>query len=95
MPAERRYRQVLQAYDDYIEPMAAMMDSGPSGSFYRLLEDAERQIDYCQEKLAVQGALYTLRMLVRQTGFQVKELRRLGREVLKLRISAHRDRSFR
>lgn len=83
VPAERRYRQVLQAYDDYIEPMAEMMDSGPSGSFYRLLEDAERQIDYCQEKLAVQGALYTLRMLVRQTGFQVKELRRLGREVLK------------
>lgn len=83
VPAERRYRQVLQAYDDYIEPMAEMMDSGPSGSFYRLLEEAERQIDYCQEKLAVQGALYTLRMLVRQTSFQVKELRRLGREVLK------------
>jgi hypothetical protein len=83
VPAERRYRQVLQAYDDYIEPMAEMMDSGPSGSFYRLLEDAERQIDYCQEKLAVQGALYILRMLVRQAGFQVKELRRLGREVLK------------
>lgn len=83
VPAERRYRQVLQAYDDYIEPMAAMMDSGPSGSFYRLLEEAERRIDYCQEKLAVQGALYTLRMLVRQTSFQVKELRRLGREVLK------------
>lgn len=83
VPAERRYRRVLQAYDDYIEPMAEMMDSGPSGSFYRLLEDAERQIDYCQEKLAVQGALYTLRMLVRQAGFQVKELRRLGREVLK------------
>ncbi len=83
VPTERRYRQVLQAYDDYIEPMAEMMDSGLSGSFYRLLEDAERQIDYCQEKLAVQGALYTLRMLVRQTGFQVKELRRLGREVLK------------
>ena len=83
VPAERRYHQVLQAYDEYIEPMAEMMDSGPSGSFYRLLEDAERQIDYCQEKLAVQGALYTLRMLVRQTGFQVKELRRLGREVLK------------
>ena len=33
VPAERRYRQVLQAYDDYIEPMAEMMDSGPSGSF--------------------------------------------------------------
>jgi hypothetical protein len=83
VPAERRYRQVLQAYDDYIEPMAAMMDSGPSGSFYRLLEDAERQIDYCQEKLTVLGALYTLRMQMRQASFQVKELRRLGREVLK------------
>lgn len=83
VPAERRYRQVLQAYDDYIEPMAEMMDSGPSGSFYRLLEDAERQIDYCQEKLAVQGVLISLRRLVRQSSYQVKELRRLGREVLK------------
>lgn len=83
VPAERRYRQVLQAYDDYIEPMAEMMDSGPSGSFYRLLEDAERQIDYCQEKLAVQGVLISLRRLVRQSSYQAKELRRLGREVLK------------
>lgn len=83
VPAESRYRQVLQAYDDYIEPMAEMMDSGPSGSFYRLLEDAERQIDYCQEKLAVQGVLISLRTLVRQCSYQVKELRRLGREVLK------------
>lgn len=37
MSASRRYRQVLQAYDEYVEPMAAMMDSGPSGTFYRYL----------------------------------------------------------
>lgn len=83
IPAERRYRQVLQAYDDYVEPMAAMMDSGPAGSFYRLLEEAERRLDYSLEVLTAQGALYTLRQLVRQAGFQAKELRRLGREVLK------------
>ena len=83
MPAERRYRQVLQAYDDYVEPMAAMMDSGPAGSFYRLLEEAERRLDFSLEVLTAQGALYTLRLLVRQAGFQAKELRRLGREVLK------------
>lgn len=83
MPAERRYRQVLQAYDDYVEPMAAMMDSGPAGSFYRLLEEAERRLDFSLEVLTAQGALYTQRLLVRQAGFQAKELRRLGREVLK------------
>jgi hypothetical protein len=83
MPAERRYRQVLQAYDEYIEPMAAMMDSGPNGTFYRHLEDAEHALDHAIEILSAQGALYSLRMLVRQSGFQAKELRKLGREVLK------------
>lgn len=83
MPAEHRYRQVLQAYDDYVEPIAAMMDSGPTGSFYRLLEEAERRLDFSHEVLTAQGALYGLRVLVRQAGFQAKELRRQGREVLK------------
>src|SRR5690606_5144901 len=83
MPAEHRYRQVLQAYDEYIEPIAAMMDSGPTGSFYRLLEEAERRLDFSHEVLTAQGALYGLRVLVRQAGFQAKELRRQGREVLK------------
>lgn len=83
MPAERRYRQVLQAYDEYIEPMAAMMDSGPSGTFYRHLEDAEHALDHAIETLTAQGTLYSLRVLVRQSGFQAKELRKLGREVLK------------
>ena len=83
MPAERRYRQVLQAYDEYIEPMAAMMDSGPNGTLYRHLEDAEHALDHAIEILSAQGALYSLRMLVRQSGFQAKELRKLGREVLK------------
>jgi len=57
MPAERRYRQVLQAYDEYIEPMAAMMDSGPAGTFYRYLEETERALDYSLEVLTAQGAL--------------------------------------
>ena len=83
MPAERRYRQVLQAYDEYIEPMAAMMDSGPAGTFYRYLEETERALDYSLEVLTAQGALYTLRVLVRQAAFQAKDLRKLGREVLK------------
>jgi hypothetical protein len=83
MPAERRYRQVLQAYDEYIEPMAAMMDSGPNGTFYRHLEDSEHTLDHAIEILSAQGALYSLRILVRQSGFQAKELRKLGREVLK------------
>lgn len=83
MPAERRYRQVLHAYDEYIEPMAAMMDSGPAGTFYRYLEETERALDYSLEVLTAQGALYTLRVLVRQAAFQAKDLRKLGREVLK------------
>jgi hypothetical protein len=82
MPAERRYREVLQTYDDYVEPMAAMMDSGADGTFYRHLEEAEQALDLCVERLSVQGSLYTQRQAMRQVAFQAKELRRLGREVL-------------
>ena len=82
LPIARRYREVLTAYDDYIEPMACMMDSGPEGTFYRHLEAAEHALDDVQEALTVRGALYTQRLRLRQVAFQAKELRRLGREVL-------------
>jgi hypothetical protein len=83
LPIARRYAEVLAAYDDYIEPMAEMMDSGPSGTFYRYLETAEHALDHSVETLTIQGALYTQRQSMRQVAFQAKELRRLGREVLK------------
>ena len=40
MPLARRYRRVLDAYDQYVEPMNQMMDTGASGTFYRYLESA-------------------------------------------------------
>ncbi len=83
LPIGRRYSEVLAAFDNYVAPMAEMMDSGPSGTFYRHLEDAERALDHAVETLALQGALYTQRLSMRQVAFQAKELRRLGREVLK------------
>lgn len=83
MPINRRYREVLEAYDSYVAPMAEMMDSGPSGTFYRHLEEAEHALDHAVEVLTVQGALYTHRLAMRQVAYQAKELRRLGREVLK------------
>jgi hypothetical protein len=83
LPIGRRYSEVLSAYDGYVEPMAEMMDSGPSGTFYRHLETAERALDHAVETLTIQGALYTQRLAMRQVAFQAKELRRLGREVLK------------
>jgi hypothetical protein len=83
MPIARRYREVLEAYDKYVEPMAEMMDSGPSGTFYRHLEHAEHALDHAVEVLTVRGALYTQRLALRHVAYQAKELRRLGREVLK------------
>ena len=83
LPIGRRYSEVLAAFDDYVAPMAEMMDSGPSGTFYRHLEDAEHALDHALETLTIQGALYTQRLSMRQVAFQAKELRRLGREVLK------------
>lgn len=82
LPIARRYSEVLEAYDGYVEPMVAMMDSGPSGSFYRHLEAAEHALDHAVDALTVQGALYTQRHAMRQVAFQAKELRRLGREVM-------------
>lgn len=83
LPLSRRYTDVLEAYDNYVEPMAEMMDSGPDGTFYRYLEQAEQTLDHVVETLEVRGALYSHRLSMRQVAFQAKELRRLGREVLK------------
>ena len=83
LPIARRYSEVLAAYDEYVAPMAEMMDSGPAGTFYRHLESAEHALDHAVETLTVQGALYTQRLAMRQVAFQAKELRRLGREVHK------------
>lgn len=83
LPLARRYAGVLEAYDNYVEPMAQMMDSGPDGTFYRHLEQAEQTLDHAVETLEVRGALYTHRLSMRHVAFRAKELRRLGREVLK------------
>jgi hypothetical protein len=81
MPISQRYREVLKAYDHYVEPMNQMMDSGSQGTFYRYLEEAERALDLGLEQLSVQGALYSHRLQLRQVAHQAKELRRFGRLV--------------
>jgi hypothetical protein len=81
MPVARRYRYVLEAYDQYVEPMNQMMDTGPKGVFYRYLEDAERALDWAVDRLTVQGGLYTHRQQLRQVSHQAKDLRRFGRMV--------------
>ena len=81
IPIAQRYHSVLEAYDQYVEPMNQMMDTGPQGTFYHYLEDAERSLDLALEQLSVQGALYSHRLQLRQVGHQAKELRRFGRIV--------------
>lgn len=81
LPASKRYRQVLDAYDQYVEPMQQMMDPGPAGTFYRYLEAADQALDQAASQLAVQGALYTSRLQLRYASHQAKELRRSGRLV--------------
>ncbi len=81
MPLTQRYRRVLEAFDQYVEPMNQMMDSGPEGTFYHHLEEAERTLDLAAEQLTVQGALYSHRLQLRQVAHQAKELRRFGRQV--------------
>ncbi|XSG85122.1 MAG: hypothetical protein ACPW60_15560 [Methylohalobius sp. ZOD2] len=81
MPIDRRYQAVLEAYDQYVEPMNEMMDSGSGGTFYPYLVAAEQALDAATEVLSVRGALYTHRLQLRQVAYQAKELRRLGRVV--------------
>jgi hypothetical protein len=81
MPIARRYEAVLEAYDQYVEPMNEMMDSGLGGNFYGYLTAAEQTLDRAVETLSVQGALYTHRLRMRNVAYQAKELRHLGRIV--------------
>jgi len=78
-----RYREVLDAYDRYVLPMTELMDTGASGSFYPLLEEAERVLETLAQQLAIQGGLYSHQRLLRQIGFRVKELRQAGLIALK------------
>ncbi|ABV86590.1 hypothetical protein [Shewanella pealeana] len=79
VPIERRYREVLEVYDQYVEPMNEMMDSGLGGSFYPLLENAEFTLDRVVEMLSIRGSLYQQRLAIRQIAYQVKDLRYQGR----------------
>ncbi len=81
IPIAQRYKRVLEAFDQYVKPMNQMMDTGPHGSFYHHLEDAERALDMAFEQLTTQGALYSHRLQLRQVAHQTKELRRFGRIV--------------
>jgi hypothetical protein len=83
MPLARRYREVLEAYDRYVLPMTELMDTGAGGSFYPLLEEAERVLGALVQQLAIQGVLYSHQRLLRQIGFRVKELRQTGLIALK------------
>jgi hypothetical protein len=83
MPLSRRYREVLEAYDRYVQPMTELMDTGAGGSFYPLLEEAERVLEALSQQLHNQGGLYSHQVLLRQVGFRVKDLRQSGRLALK------------
>lgn len=83
MPLERRYREVLEAYDRYVLPMTELMDTGAGGSFYPLLEEAGRTLESLGQQLITQGGLYSHQQLLRLVAFRIKDLRQLGREVLK------------
>jgi hypothetical protein len=83
MPLARRYREVLEAYDRYVQPMTELMDTGAGGSFYPLLEESEQVLEALSQAAAIQGGLYSHQVLLRQVGFRVKDLRHRGRIALK------------
>ncbi|MGZ8238611.1 MAG: hypothetical protein ACXWTY_12165 [Methylobacter sp.] len=83
MPLARRYHEVLDAYDRYVQPMTELMDTGAGGSFYPLLENAEQVLESLIQQLVAQGGLYSYQALLRQVGFRVKDLKQSGLLTLK------------
>lgn len=83
MPLAHRYREVLEAYDQYVLPMEELMDTGAGGNFYPLLERAETILESLARSLSIQGGLYSHQQMLRQVGFRVKDLRQNGRISLK------------
>lgn len=83
MPLAQRYREVLDAYDQYVFPMEELMDTGAGGNFYPLLERAETVLDALVRTLVIQGGLYSHQQMLRQVNFRVKDVRQNGRVSLK------------
>lgn len=83
MPLAQRYREVLDAYDQYVLPMEELMDTGAGGTFYPLLERAETVLDALIQTLVIQGGLYSHQQMLRQVSFRVKDVRQSGRISLK------------
>ncbi len=83
IPVSRRYREVIEAYDQYILPMTEMMDSGPTGTFSAHMDKAIRTLEGGREKLLIQGALYRHQEQLNLVNGQAKELQRQGRLILK------------
>jgi hypothetical protein len=81
MPTSHRYRDVLEAYDRYVEPMNELMDSSADGYFYKCLEGAETALDEVLDQMSARGALYSHILQIRQVSYQAKELRHFGRVV--------------
>lgn len=83
LPLAFRYRHVLEAYDQYVDPMVSMMDSGPGGVFHQHLQTAGDTLDTAVRVLVTtHGHLVTETRTLRDAAFQARELRRLGREVM-------------
>lgn len=83
IPLAQRYREVLAADAQYLQPMNEMLDSGLGGTFYPQLERAEQLLDQAVYQLESQGTLYTQRLAMRSISFQIKALRSFARLVLK------------
>lgn len=83
LPLVVRYRHVLEAYDQYVDPMVSMIDSGPAGVFHQHLQAAGDALDAAVLVLvATHGYLVTETRTLRDAAYQARELRRLGREVM-------------
>ena len=77
----KRYKDVLQAYDQYVEPMNEMMDNGLGGIFYPHLGRAMAVLSKAEDFLNIRGALYSHKQQIRMVNQQAKELIRVGRMV--------------
>lgn len=86
LPLAKRYEQVLQAYDEYVEPINELLDSTGSGAFYSKFQEAIFALEKAYQHLRVAYGVS------RQIGM-IENITRDARQLLQFGLSTAKDSS--
>lgn len=78
---QKRYKAVIEAFDEYIEPMLEMVDI--RGDFHACFNLIEQQISTQIERIEQSGKAYTDKRMLEQLRTRILEMHLIGRESLR------------